>query len=75
VESNRFLVGVAGVASRMGPARGMSHTEESMTVTHIEIPEPEIAQLCQRNRIRKLALFGSVRTDRFFRIQRYRRPG
>jgi predicted nucleotidyltransferase len=43
----------------------MSHTEESMTVTHIEIPEAEIAQICQRNGIRKLALFGSVLTDRF----------
>jgi len=46
-------------------AGGMSHTEESMTVTHIEIPEAEIAQICQRNGIRKLALFGSVLTDRF----------
>ena len=52
------------MASKMGAARRMSHTEESMTV-HIEIPEPEIAQVCQRNRIRKLALFGSVLTDHF----------
>ena len=43
----------------------MSHTEETMTVTHIEIPEAEIAKVCQRNGIRKLALFGSVLTDRF----------
>ena len=43
----------------------MSHTEEVMTVTHIEIPEAEIAKVCQRNGICKLALFGSVLTDRF----------
>jgi len=36
-----------------------------MTVAHIEIPEAEIAALCRRNGIRKLALFGSVMTDRF----------
>lgn len=36
-----------------------------MTVAHIEIPETEIARLCQRNRIRKIALFGSVLTDCF----------
>jgi predicted nucleotidyltransferase len=36
-----------------------------MTVSHIEIPQTEIAGLCQRNGIRRLALFGSVLTDRF----------
>ena len=36
-----------------------------MTVTNIEIPEAEVAKVCQRNGIRKLALFGSVLTDRF----------
>jgi predicted nucleotidyltransferase len=36
-----------------------------MTVAHIEIPEAEIAKICRRNGIRKLALFGSVLTDRF----------
>ena len=36
-----------------------------MTVAHMEIPEAEIARICQRNGIRKLALFGSVITDRF----------
>jgi hypothetical protein len=36
-----------------------------MTVAHIEISEAEIAKICQRNGIRKLALFGSVLTDRF----------
>ena len=36
-----------------------------MTVAHIEIPEMEVAKVCQRNGIRKLALFGSVLTDRF----------
>jgi len=36
-----------------------------MTVAHIELPEAEIAELCQRNGIRKLALFGSVLTGRF----------
>src|ERR1039458_9642585 len=37
----------------------------SMTVAHIEVPEAKIAALCRRNGIRKLALFGSVLTDRF----------
>jgi uncharacterized protein len=36
-----------------------------MMVTHIEIPEAEIAEVCRRNRIRKLALFGSILTNRF----------
>jgi len=36
-----------------------------MTVAHIDIPEAQIAELCQRNGIRKLALFGSVVTGRF----------
>jgi len=36
-----------------------------MTVAQIEIPEAEISGLCQRNGIRKLALFGSVLTSRF----------
>jgi uncharacterized protein len=36
-----------------------------MTVAHIEIPEAEIASVCRRNCIQKLALFGSVLTDRF----------
>lgn len=36
-----------------------------MTVAHIEVPEAQIAELCQRNGIRKLALFGSVITGRF----------
>jgi uncharacterized protein len=36
-----------------------------MTVAHIEIPDTDIAAVCRRNGIRKLALFGSVLTDRF----------
>ena len=36
-----------------------------MTVAHIEIREAEIAEMCRRNGIRRLALFGSVLTDRF----------
>ena len=36
-----------------------------MAIAHIEVPEAEIAQVCRRNGIRKLALFGSVLTDRF----------
>ena len=36
-----------------------------MIVAHIEIPFAEIAALCRRNGIRRLALFGSVLTDRF----------
>jgi predicted nucleotidyltransferase len=37
-----------------------------MTVAQIEIPEAQIGEFCRRNGIRKLALFGSVLTDRFF---------
>jgi predicted nucleotidyltransferase len=36
-----------------------------MTVARIEIPETQIIDLCRRNGIRKLALFGSVLTSRF----------
>jgi hypothetical protein len=36
-----------------------------MTVAQVAIPKAEIAAVCQRYRIRKLALFGSVLTDRF----------
>lgn len=36
-----------------------------MAVAHIEIPEAEIAEICRRHGIRKLALFGSVLTERF----------
>jgi len=36
-----------------------------MTVTHIEVPEAQIAELCRRNGIRKLALFGSMVTGGF----------
>jgi hypothetical protein len=32
---------------------------------HIEIPEAQIDELCRRQSIRKLALFGSVLTGRF----------
>ena len=43
----------------------MSHNWGGMTVSQIEIPEAEITDLCRRNGIRKLALFGSVLTSRF----------
>jgi predicted nucleotidyltransferase len=46
-------------------AGGLSNAGESMTMAHIDVPEAEIARLCQRNGIRKLALFGSVLSDRF----------
>ncbi len=36
-----------------------------MTVAQIEIPEAQIGELCRRNGIRKLALFGSVLSGRF----------
>jgi predicted nucleotidyltransferase len=36
-----------------------------MPVAHIEIPEARIGELCRRNGIRRLSLFGSVLTDRF----------
>lgn len=44
---------------------GLRHNWESMTVAQIQIPEAEIIGLCRRNGIRKLALFGSVLTNRF----------
>ncbi|MGA2038498.1 MAG: nucleotidyltransferase domain-containing protein [Bryobacteraceae bacterium] len=36
-----------------------------MAATQIPIPQAEIADYCRSNGIRKLALFGSVLTDRF----------
>ena len=36
-----------------------------MTVARIDIPETQIGELCRRNGIRRLALFGSVLTGRF----------
>jgi predicted nucleotidyltransferase len=36
-----------------------------MTVGHIEVSQTEIAEFCRQNGIRKLALFGSVLTERF----------
>jgi len=36
-----------------------------MTVADIEIPEARIGDLCRREGIRRLALFGSVLTGRF----------
>jgi predicted nucleotidyltransferase len=36
-----------------------------MTVGHIEVSQSEIAEFCRQNGIRKLALFGSVLTERF----------
>ena len=34
-------------------------------LSDIEIPREKIAEFCRRNHIRRLALFGSVLTDRF----------
>ncbi len=36
-----------------------------MTVAQIEVPESAVTGLCNRYGIRRLALFGSVLTDRF----------
>jgi predicted nucleotidyltransferase len=36
-----------------------------MTLANIEIPVTRIADVCRRDGIRKLSLFGSVLTDRF----------
>lgn len=36
-----------------------------MAVAQIEIPEVQIRELCRRNGIRRLALFGSALTGRF----------
>jgi len=45
--------------------RAVSHNCESMTVAQIEIREGEITELCRHNGICKLALFGSILTNRF----------
>jgi uncharacterized protein len=36
-----------------------------MMVAQLEIPETEVSDFCRRNSIRRLALFGSILTDRF----------
>jgi uncharacterized protein len=36
-----------------------------MTTVHIDVPKQKIAEFCRKNRIRKLALFGSVLRDDF----------
>ena len=36
-----------------------------MAVAHVEIAQDQLAEFCRRNGIRKLALFGSVLSDRF----------
>ena len=36
-----------------------------MTLAQINVPEAEIAEFCARNGIRRLALFGSILTNRF----------
>jgi uncharacterized protein len=35
-----------------------------VSIAHIAVPEAEIAALCRRHGIRKVALFGSVLTER-----------
>ena len=37
----------------------------AVTIPQLAMSPAEIAELCQRNRIRKLSLFGSILTDRF----------
>ncbi len=37
----------------------------NMAQPHIRIPEKELAELCRRNQIRRLALFGSVLREDF----------
>lgn len=36
-----------------------------MTVGHIDVAQNRVADFCRRNGVRKLAVFGSVLTDRF----------
>ncbi len=43
----------------------LMHNWRGMTVAQIDIPTAQFADLCRRNGIRKLTLFGSVVTDRF----------
>lgn len=43
----------------------MGHNEGRMVVAQIEVPEAQLGELCRRHGIRKLALFGSVLTERF----------
>lgn len=45
--------------------RTIGHNGARMTVASIEVREEELAAFCRRNGIRKLALFGSVLTERF----------
>ena len=45
--------------------RQVRHNWGSMPVAQIQIPKAEINDLCRRNGVRKLALFGSVLTNRF----------
>jgi len=39
-----------------------------MTLAHVEIPEAQVGELCRRNGIRRLAVFGSVLTARFSQL-------
>ncbi len=43
----------------------LGHNAKSMTIAQIQIPEAQVGELCRRNGIRRLALFGSVLTHRF----------
>lgn len=36
-----------------------------MSISHISVPKEQLAAFCSRSGIRRLALFGSVLTDRF----------
>ena len=45
--------------------RQVRHNWGSMPAAQIQIPKAEVNELCRRNGIRKLALFGSVLTNRF----------
>jgi predicted nucleotidyltransferase len=43
----------------------VGHNGPRMTVGRIEVAQERLAEFCRRNGVRKLALFGSVLTDRF----------
>jgi predicted nucleotidyltransferase len=59
-------IGDVGRASpSMSDGRFETCDNLDMTVGHIEFPARAIADVCRRDGIRKLALFGSVLTDRF----------
>lgn len=47
------------------PARQLGNNDGGMTIGPIDVAQDRVAAFCRRNGVRKLAVFGSVLTDRF----------